>query len=76
MDRADERAGPGAGRPAGYHLCAGSGWGAYHGDPLYYHRILPTADLNVPMGMSLGVLLLMFYYGLKIKHPAGFVKKT
>jgi F-type H+-transporting ATPase subunit a len=51
-----------------------TGWGAHHGDLLYYHRILPTADLNVPMGMSLGVLLLMFYYGLKIKHPGGFFK--
>jgi F-type H+-transporting ATPase subunit a len=44
-------------------------------DPLYYHRILPTADLNVPMGMSMGVLLLMLYYGIKIKHPGGFVKE-
>ncbi len=52
-----------------------TGLGAHHGDPLYYHRILPTADLNVPMGMSLGVLLLMFYYGIKIKHPGGFVKE-
>jgi len=54
---------------------AWTGLGAHHGDPLYYHRILPTADLNVPMGMSLGVLLLMFYYGIKIKHPGGFVKE-
>jgi len=52
-----------------------TGLGAEHGDFLYYHRILPTADLNVPMGMSLGVLLLMFYYGIKIKHPGGFVKE-
>ncbi len=52
-----------------------TGLGSHHGDPLYYHRILPTADLNVPMGMSLGVLLLMFYYGIKIKHPGGFVKE-
>ncbi|MDN3986268.1 F0F1 ATP synthase subunit A [Zwartia vadi] len=44
-------------------------------DPLHYHRILPTADLNVPMGMSMGVLLLMLYYGLKIKSPGGFVKE-
>ncbi|TAL89824.1 MAG: F0F1 ATP synthase subunit A [Candidimonas sp.] len=51
-----------------------TGLGAHHGDILYYHRILPTADLNVPMGMSLGVLLLMFYYGIKIKKPALFVK--
>ncbi|MFT0544931.1 F0F1 ATP synthase subunit A [Allopusillimonas ginsengisoli] len=52
-----------------------TGLGAEHGDPLYYHRILPTADLNVPMGMSLGVLLLMFYYGIKIKRPGGFFKE-
>jgi len=52
-----------------------TGLGAHHGDPLYYHRILPTADLNVPLGMSMGVLLLMLYYGIKIKHPGGFVKE-
>jgi F-type H+-transporting ATPase subunit a len=52
-----------------------TGLGDEHGDVLYYHRILPTADLNVPMGMSLGVLLLMFYYGIKMKHPGGFVKE-
>ena len=52
-----------------------TGIGAQTGDALYYHRILPTADLNVPMGMSLGVLLLMLYYGIKIKHPGGFVKE-
>lgn len=52
-----------------------TGLGAEHGDPLYYHRILPTADLNIPIGMSLGVLLLMLYYGIKIKRPGGFVKE-
>jgi len=52
-----------------------TGLGAHHGDALYYHRILPTADLNVPLGMSMGVLLLMLYYGIKIKHPGGFVKE-
>lgn len=52
-----------------------TGLGAQEGDSLYYHRILPTADINIPMGMSLGVLLLMFYYGIKIKHPGGFVKE-
>ncbi|NYT65671.1 F0F1 ATP synthase subunit A [Alcaligenaceae bacterium] len=51
-----------------------TGLGAEHGDVLYYHRILPTADLNIPMGMSLGVLLLMFYYSIKIKNPFGFIK--
>lgn len=52
-----------------------TGLGDAHHDVLYYHRILPTADLNVPMGMALGVLLLMFYYGIKIKSPGGFVKE-
>jgi len=56
-------------------LFAWTGLGAHHGDALYYHRILPTADLNVPLGMSMGVLLLMLYYGIKIKHPGGFVKE-
>lgn len=41
---------------------------------IHYHRILPTADLNVPLGMSFGVLLLMLYYGIKIHNPVGFVK--
>ena len=52
-----------------------TGLGAEVGDPLYYHKILPTADLNVPLGMSFGVLLLMFYYGIKIKHVDGFIKE-
>jgi F-type H+-transporting ATPase subunit a len=51
------------------------GLGEKVGDPLHFHRILPTADLNAPMGMAMGVLLLMFYYGIKIKHPIGFVKE-
>lgn len=42
---------------------------------IHFHRIVPTADLNGPIGMSLGVLLLMFYYGIKIKSPGGFVKE-
>jgi len=40
---------------------------------IHYHRIVPTADLNGTFGMSLGVLVLMFYYSIKIKHPGGFV---
>lgn len=52
-----------------------TGLGAELGDPLYHHRILPTADLNVPIGMSLGVLLLTIYYGIKIKGGVGFTKE-
>ncbi|GHA72118.1 ATP synthase subunit a [Formosimonas limnophila] len=39
---------------------------------VHYTRIVPTADVNAPLGMSLGVLILMFYYGLKIKGLGGF----
>lgn len=38
-----------------------------------YHRVVPTADLNAPIGMSLGVLLLMIYYGIKIKGFGGWL---
>ena len=44
-------------------------------DAIQYHRIVPTADLNATIGMSFGVLLLMLYYGMKIKTPGGFVKE-
>lgn len=36
-------------------------------------RPLPTADLNATLGMSIGVLLLMLYYNLKIKGIGGWV---
>lgn len=37
-------------------------------------RPLPTADLNGTMGISAGVLLLMFYYGFKAKGFGGFFR--
>jgi F-type H+-transporting ATPase subunit a len=40
---------------------------------IHHHRIVPTADLNGTMGMSVGVLLLMLYYSVKIKGAGGFV---
>lgn len=39
---------------------------------IHYLRPLPTADLNGTLGISVGVLLLMIYYGLKIKGIGGF----
>jgi F-type H+-transporting ATPase subunit a len=36
-------------------------------------RPLVTADINGTLGMSLGVLLLVFYYNLKIKGVGGYV---
>jgi len=38
-----------------------------------YLRPLPTADLNGTVGMSFGVLLLMIYYGIKIKGLGGWI---
>ena len=38
-----------------------------------YHRVVPTADLNGTIGISLGVLLLMFYYSIKVKGLGGWI---
>jgi F-type H+-transporting ATPase subunit a len=38
-----------------------------------HHRVVPTADLNGTIGISLGVLVLMLYYGIKIKGVGGFI---
>lgn len=35
-------------------------------------RFLPTADLSVPMGMAIFVLLLRFYYSIKVKGLGGW----
>ncbi|MEF9994974.1 MAG: F0F1 ATP synthase subunit A [Burkholderiaceae bacterium] len=37
-----------------------------------YLRPLPSADLNGTLGISLGVLILMLYYGIKIKGFGGW----
>ncbi|HEY8102028.1 MAG TPA: F0F1 ATP synthase subunit A [Burkholderiaceae bacterium] len=42
-----------------------------HGE--MHNRVVPTADLNGTLGMSLGVFALMIYYNFKIKRPSGFV---
>ncbi|KGF79987.1 ATP synthase F0F1 subunit A [Massilia sp. JS1662] len=41
------------------------------GEP--HFRIVPTADLNGTLGMSLGVLALMLYYSVKIKGLGGWI---
>ncbi len=38
-------------------------------------RPLPTADVNAPLGMALGVLILSLYYGIKVKGLFGFLKE-
>jgi F-type H+-transporting ATPase subunit a len=44
------------------------------GDPAHaYQRVVPSADLNITLGMSTGVLLLCVYYNIKIKGMGGWV---
>ncbi len=38
-----------------------------------HFRVVPTADLNGTLGMSIGVLALMLYYNVKIKGLGGFI---
>lgn len=38
-----------------------------------HHRLVPTTDLNATMGMSLSVLILVFFYSFKIKGVGGFL---
>ena len=48
-------------------------WIAHNVFHIEYLRPLPTADLNGTLGMALGVLTLMVYYGVKIKGFGGFI---
>ncbi|WP_449414093.1 F0F1 ATP synthase subunit A [Pandoraea soli] len=43
------------------------------GNIITHHRIVPTADLNGTLGISVGVLILMLYYSFKIKGAGGFM---
>ncbi len=40
-----------------------------------YLKVVPTADVNITMAMSLGVFALMIYYSIKIKGAGGFAKE-
>jgi F-type H+-transporting ATPase subunit a len=42
---------------------------------IHYMRVVPTADLNGTLSMSMVVLGASIYYGIKAKHPSGFVKE-
>ena len=47
--------------------------GATGGDPHHaYLRVVPTADLSVTMGLSLGVLITCLVYNIKIKGLGGW----
>lgn len=38
-----------------------------------HHKLVPTTDLNATMGLSMSVLLLVFFYSFKVKGLGGFV---
>ena len=47
--------------------------GATGGDPSHaYLRVVPTADLSITMGLSVGVLLVCLVYNVKIKGVGGW----
>ncbi len=48
-------------------------WQTVTGDPHAYMRVVPTADLNGTLGLSVGVLFLCFYYSIKVKGLGGWV---
>ena len=55
------------------NLWAGA-YGAAGHDPHHaYMRVVPTADLNATLGMSLAVLLICIYYSIKIKGIGGWM---
>ncbi|MBC7939838.1 MAG: F0F1 ATP synthase subunit A [Chitinophagaceae bacterium] len=48
-------------------------YGAAGGDPTHaYMRVVPTADLSITMGLSLGVLLTCLFYNIKVKGAGGW----
>ena len=40
-----------------------------------YMKIVPSTDVNIALGMALAVFIMIIYYSLKIKGPAGFAKE-
>lgn len=48
-------------------------WQKISGDPEAHLRVVPTADLSITMGLSIGVLLTCLVYNVKIKGAGGWV---
>ncbi|MDO5686783.1 MAG: F0F1 ATP synthase subunit A [Neisseria sp.] len=48
-------------------------WQLITGDSHAYLRAVPTADINVPLALALGVLLLCLFYNIKIKGLGGWL---
>ena len=48
-------------------------WQSITGNPHAFLRVVPTADLNGTLGMSLGVLVLCVWYNIKVKGLGGWI---
>src|SRR6185295_3743311 len=49
-------------------------WVAHHAG-VDHLKVVPSTDLNITFGMSITVFLLVMYYSVRIKGPAGFAKE-
>ncbi len=49
--------------------------GVAHGAGLEHLKVVPSTDVNVTFGLSLTVLLLIFYYSIKMKGPGGYLRE-
>ncbi|HEY0200072.1 MAG TPA: F0F1 ATP synthase subunit A [Burkholderiaceae bacterium] len=47
-------------------------WQGTTGNPHAYLRVVPTADLSTTLGLAFAVLLLRFWYSLKVKGVGGW----
>lgn len=62
--------------PTAASLIAGESWETItSGQSHVYIKSVPTTDLNMTFGLSLGVFTLMLYYSIKIKGLGGFLKE-
>src|SRR5690606_3384101 len=43
------------------------------GDPHLFFKAVPTTDINITLGFSLSVFILMIYYSIKVKGVGGFL---
>ena len=43
--------------------------------PVHFFKILPVADINAPVGMALGVAVLIHYYSIRNKGLGGFISE-
>ncbi|MGP4845464.1 F0F1 ATP synthase subunit A [Marinobacter sp. 1Y8] len=47
----------------------------FHAAGVEYMKVVPTTDVNVTLGMSLSVFLLIIFYSIKIKGVGGFMSE-